>query len=121
MPRRLLSLVMGLSFASAVWSFDTWPQWRGPERNGISRRKGLLNEWKGPPPLLWKAQGLGTGYAGAVIDRGIVCTMGIRKGKATVIALGDKDGKEVWATSIADSGGRAFSSMCTPTIDGDRV
>src|SRR5262249_58000108 len=51
---------------------------------------------------------------------GGVCTMGSRKGKATVIALRDKDGKGLWVTEVGD-GGRATGSMCTPTIDGDRV
>jgi hypothetical protein len=53
----------------------------------------LLDHRKDAPPLVWKAQGLGNGYAGAVVDGGIVCTMGGRKGKTTVIAVSDKDGK----------------------------
>ena len=34
-----------------------WPQWRGPERNGISTETGLLREWpKGGPKLLWDSR-----------------------------------------------------------------
>jgi len=121
MPRRLPSLVIGLAFASVVWASDTWPQWRGSNRDGVSTATGLLDRWEDAPPLVWKAQGLGNGYAGAVVEGGIVCTMGHRKGKTTVIAVSDKDGKEIWGTEIGDSGGREFGSMCTPTIDGARV
>src|SRR6516225_325186 len=41
-----------------------WPQWRGPQRDGLSTEKGLLSSWpeKGPP-LLWQVKGLGSGYA----------------------------------------------------------
>jgi len=38
-----------------------------------------------------------------------------------VIAVNDKDGKEIWGTEIDDSGDRVFGSMCTPTMDGERV
>ncbi len=54
------------------------------------------------PPLVWKAQRLGNGYAGAVVHCGIVCTMGERNGKVTVIAVSDTDGKELWATAIPE-------------------
>lgn len=102
-------------------SADSWPQWRGPNRDGASAEKDLLDHWKDTPPLVWKAQGLGNGYAGAVVAGGIVCTMGHRNGKTTVLAFNDKDGKEIWATGIGDSGGWAYSSMGTPTLDGARV
>src|SRR4051794_33247384 len=122
MSRRLLllSLVSGLAFASsALWAFDAWPQWRGPKRDGASAEKGLLDSWKDdePPPLVWKAKGLGNGYSGVVVSDGsTVYTVGSREGKPTVIALGDKDGKEVWATEIGDTGARQFGAMCTPTV-----
>ena len=120
--RRLLFLVIVVAFVSPMWAADPWPQWRGPKRDGISPEKGLLDEWKDSPPLVWKVQGLGNGYASPVVADGIVCTMGTRKGegKATVIALSDKDGKELWVTDVGEGGGDA-GSMCTPTIDGDRV
>src|SRR5262245_38339939 len=103
MPRRPLALVIGLAFASAVWASDTWPQWRGPNRDGVSAAKGLLDRWEDAPPLVWKAKGLGSGYAGVVTDGSIVCTMGNRDGKTTVIAVSDKDGKELWGTEIGDA------------------
>src|SRR5262245_49738360 len=91
-----------LTFASTVWAVDPWPQWRGANRDGVSPAKGLLDHWKEAPPLVWKAQGLGNGCAGAVVENGIVCTMGSRKGKTTVLALSDKDGKEIWVAEIGD-------------------
>lgn len=118
MSPRLPALLISLALASAAWA-DPWPQWRGPNRDGLSAEKGLLDRWDEAPPLVWKAKGLGSGYAGVVADGRIVCTMGDRDGKPTVIALSDKDGKELWATPIDDAGGRGFSAMCTPTIDGD--
>jgi outer membrane protein assembly factor BamB len=113
--------VIGLAFASAARASDPWPQWRGPNRDGVSAATGLLDHWEEEPPLVWKAKGLGNGYAGVVVDGGIVCTMGERNGKATVIAVSDKDGKEIWGTEVGDARGGECSAMCTPTIDGERV
>src|SRR6185437_9558948 len=124
MPYRLLSFVIGLAVASAAWAFDSWPQWQGPNRNGVSPEKGLLDQWKDAPPLLWKAEGLGDGYAGAVVENGVVCTLGDRNDRTTVLAFNDKDGKELWATKIADAPYKNnwyTGSKSTPTIDGDRV
>jgi outer membrane protein assembly factor BamB len=45
-----------------------WPQWRGPRRDGISDEKGLLPSWpEGGPKLLWKINGLGTGWSCPII------------------------------------------------------
>lgn len=34
----------------------SWPQWRGPNRDGISKETGLLKEWPADgPTLVWKA------------------------------------------------------------------
>ena len=54
-----LALVLTIArvFAESPESFD-WPQWQGPDRNAISKERGLLKEWpKDGPPLAWKMQG----------------------------------------------------------------
>ena len=40
--------------AQAPASGTDWPQWRGPDRSGVSRERGLLNDWPaaGPAPRL---------------------------------------------------------------------
>src|SRR6187455_2605824 len=41
-----------------------WPQWRGPNRDGLSQEKGLLKEWpKEGPKLLWRISDAGSGYS----------------------------------------------------------
>ena len=45
-----------------------WPQWRGPHRDGISDEKGLLANWpEDGPRLLWKFDGLGTGWSSPIV------------------------------------------------------
>ena len=101
-----------------------WPQWRGPNRDGISRETGLLRSWPaGGPRLVWKAQGLGEGYSNLAIVGGRIFTQGQRGRAQFVIALDKASGKKLWQTpagkSYRDSYGNGPRS--TPTVDGKRV
>ena len=63
---------MVLAGASCLSAQD-WPQWRGPNRTGVSRETGLLKEWPAEgPKLAWKATGLGKGYAGVSYADGML-------------------------------------------------
>src|SRR5689334_6987544 len=54
------AFVLGAARALA----NDWPQWRGPERDGISKEMGLLKEWpKDGPRLLWQVKDVGSGYS----------------------------------------------------------
>jgi outer membrane protein assembly factor BamB len=101
-----------------------WPQWRGANRDGVSKETGLLKQWpEGGPPLAWKAQGAGTGYSSLAISKGRIFTMGLRGDKEYVIAFDAKTGKELWATAhgTAYRDSRGDGPRGTPTVDGDRV
>src|ERR1700687_25049 len=59
--------VFSLCLSSASRAAD-WPQWRGPDRNDISRETGLLKKWpKDGPPLLWTYKNAGNGYSGPAV------------------------------------------------------
>jgi hypothetical protein len=47
----------------------------------VSTETGLRDRWDEAPPLVWKAEGVGSGYAGAVVEKGLVCTLGERDGR----------------------------------------
>ena len=48
-----------------------WPQWRGPNRDGICSETGLLKSWPADgPKLLWEITGLGPGWSHPVIVDG---------------------------------------------------
>lgn len=96
-----------------------WPQWRGPNRDGISTETGLLREWTTEPTLLWKKSGLGRGYTSVAIVDGVIYTAGKRKDKSFAIALDEADGTEKWATQIGKD--KDENPRGSPTVDGDRV
>ena len=101
-----------------------WPQWRGPNRDGVSKETGLLKQWPAEgPPLVWKASGAGRGYSSFSVANGRLYTMGLRGDREFVIAFDITNGKEAWATphGSAFRNDRGDGPRGTPTIDGDRI
>jgi len=101
-----------------------WPQWRGPNRDGISKETGLLKQWpEQGPPLVWKATGAGGGYSSMSVANGRLYTMGLRGDREFVIAFDIATGKEVWATphgkAYRDS--RGDGPRGTPTFEAGRL
>lgn len=125
MTRRLLALTTGAALASAAVAAD-WPQWRGPDRTGISKDTGLLKTWpEGGPPLRWKVTDLGSGYSSPSVAKGVVYVQTTRGGDEHAVALGEKDGKQIWSTPIGkvgrNKGPQYPGTRSTPTVDGERV
>ena len=117
-------LLLALAQQAMAQSAANWPQWRGPNRDGISKETGLLKQWPAEgPPLVWKASGAGGGYSSFSVANGKLYTMGLRGEREYVIAFDIATGKEAWSTAH----GSAFHNdqgdgpRGTPTIDGDRV
>ena len=109
---------------AAAQSGNDWPQWRGPNRDGVSKETGLLKQWPtNGPPLVWKASGAGGGYSSLAVAGGRLFTMGLRGNREYVIAFDVATGKEVWATpnGSAFRNDRGDGPRGTPTIDGDRL
>jgi len=105
-------------------SAASWPQWRGPNRDGISKETGLLKQWPADgPSLAWKAIGAGRGYSSFSIANGKLYTMGLRGDREFIVAFDIATGKEVWATphGSAFRNDRGDGPRGTPTIDGDRL
>jgi outer membrane protein assembly factor BamB len=73
-----------------------WPQWRGPRRDGISAEKGLLPSWPaGGPALLWKTDGLGTGWSSPIVVGERLYITGDVDDDLVVFAL-DRQGNIQW-------------------------
>jgi len=70
-----VALASVASVSTSIFAAD-WPQWRGPNRDGVSAEKGWMTKWpeKGPK-VLWKAYVHG-GYSSFAVVGGRVYTMG---------------------------------------------
>ena len=101
-----------------------WHQWRGANRDGVSREAGVLKSWDGAgAKLLWRIP-LGDGFSGVSIADGRAYTVYAKRKDEIVVCLDATNGKELWRYVIDErfkspDGGDGARS--TPTVDGDRV
>lgn len=100
-----------------------WPQWRGPNLDGISTETDWSSE--GKEKNLWFTN-VGIGYSTVSIADGRLYTVGHDKeaGEDTIYCLDAKTGVDIWShtfksrtMAMAHKGG----SLTTPSIDGPRV
>ncbi len=101
-----------------------WTQFRGPNRDNRSGETGLLSTWSADGPrLLWKANGLGEGYASVSLTDETVYTMGLTGDGEMVHALDLKTGRIKWSKQTGTSyrNGQGNGPRGTPTLDGDRL
>ncbi len=64
----LLMLIAGGALASA----NNWPQWRGPESQGISTETALPSEWTAERNIAWKTPIPGRGHSSPIVWGGHV-------------------------------------------------
>lgn len=108
-----------LSFAAS----PEWPQFLGPDRNGISAEKGLLTDWPSDGPKeKWRVKG-GVGMSGIVVSRGKALTMVNLDGKQQLLALSADNGERIWSTPIAPAYRNRMGDgpRATPSVVGDQV
>jgi outer membrane protein assembly factor BamB len=109
-------------------STSDWPQWRGPERNGISKETGLLKQWPaGGPKLLWQVNDIGDGYSGpSVVGTRLYLMSNRGMDNEFVQALSAQDGKVIWTTRVGNVGNpdqnpKYPKARSTPTVDGNFI
>jgi len=125
MKTRWVLVVVGIGVCALAAGAADWPQWRGPQRNGISKETGLLNEWpQGGPKLLWQLKDIGYGFSTPAVvgDRLYLCS---NKGTDNefVQALAVKDGRQAWSRRLGkvgpNRGPQHPGARSTPTVDGE--
>jgi outer membrane protein assembly factor BamB len=117
--------LLAISIALPVIAAD-WPQWRGPQRNSVSRETGLLAEWpKDGPKLVWNATNAGNGFSTPSVVGDRIYLLG-NEGLENefVRALATSDGKTIWTTRLGKVGNPQMKpsypgARSTPTVAGE--
>ncbi len=108
-------MVAGAVAAGALGA--DWPQWRGPNANGISDEAG----WNAKAAKkLWSKE-LGDGFSSVGVKDGRLFTMGNIDGKDIVYGLDAATGKEIWTHTYECEPGQYKGPRATPVIDGSVV
>lgn len=116
--------VLTLALAALSVRADDWPNWRGPNHNGISKESDWLTTWpQDGPRRLWKAS-VGIGFSSVSVSKGRAYTMGNKDDSDTVFCFDADTGKVVWQYSYPcplDAHYYEGGTSATPTVDGNFV
>ncbi|HUW60109.1 MAG TPA: PQQ-binding-like beta-propeller repeat protein [Candidatus Bathyarchaeia archaeon] len=113
------SCVVVAMMAQTVMGAD-WPQWLGPERNGISSEvPQKLPEKK----VLWRRPMSGESHGGIAVAAGRVVVPDLGEGKEIIRCFGAERGEAVWSHSYPAAGEIEFGSSMrtTPLIHAGKV
>jgi outer membrane protein assembly factor BamB len=100
-----------------------WPQWRGPNRDGVSGEKNLLLDWPNDGlRVVWEKRA-GKGYAAPVIAAGRVYLHMQDKQDEAVVCFDADSGKELWRARYPAQYKNSYGDgpRSTPTIDGEYI
>ncbi len=85
-------LVLSFALMPVRTEADDWPNWRGPQHNGISDETNWIDDWPAfEPAILWEQQ-VGTGFSSIVVADGRVFTMGNSDRMVEAPELGGRSG-----------------------------
>jgi outer membrane protein assembly factor BamB len=114
-------------FAGATARAENWPQWRGPNHNGISNEKNLPIRWSKSENIAWRVKLPGRGGATPVVwnDR-IFLTSVLEDNSTLVLLCFDTDGKIRWQRELGMGNKDARvnegnSASPSPSTDGRHV
>lgn len=69
---RLAFVLIVFSLLAAPLAADDWPEWLGPQRDGVWREDGILERFPtGGPKIVWRAK-VAAGYSGPAVAQGKV-------------------------------------------------
>ena len=115
-----------LGFVALGLQAADWPQYLGPNRDGVYPGEALTRAWPSDgPKVLWRKRNISAGMSGVVVAKGRAILFHEVNRYDTIECLDAKTGKTLWennyASSFAAGYGSAAGPRATPSIVGDRV
>jgi outer membrane protein assembly factor BamB len=135
----VVALAIVLSVLAPTARGDDWPQWMGPERDGVWRETGIVKAIPAAGlPVKWRSEVMG-GYSGPAVAKGRVYLMDYDRregevanapndrttlaGRERVICLDATNGSLVWKHDYDCPYSISYASgpRCTPTVADGKV
>jgi outer membrane protein assembly factor BamB len=132
MPVRTVVTLVGVMCLMPVARADDWPQWLGPERDGVWRDACLPDALMDDTVTVRWRTPVGGGYAGPAVAAGRVFVTDFtprdpagdgKAGRERVLCLDESTGAVLWshAYDVAYTFDYRSGPRTTPVVDGDRV
>ena len=135
-----LYAVICLVGRSEISRADDWPQWLGPQRDGVWRETGIVDRFpESGPKFRWRTP-IGAGYSGpAVADGRVYITDRVLPdgtsnpsnafsrsavaGKDRVLCIEESSGKILWNHEYGSKYRVSYAAgpRTTPIVDGERI
>ena len=124
--KRFFCHLFALGFLTLGLQAADWPQYLGPNRDGVYPGEALTRAWSSDgPKVLWRKRNIGAGMGGIALAKGRAILFHEVKRYDTIECLDAKTGKTLWENNYTSSFvagyGSAAGPRATPTIVGDRV
>ncbi len=120
----VITLIIMLVITGVNVSAQDWPQWRGANREGVSKETGLNLNWADKKPaLLWTFRQAGAGYAAPTIVGTTLYGHGGAEGNDFAFALDTQTGKLKWKQNLGELSviERGDGPRGSVTVDGDKL
>ncbi len=132
--------LLGFVALAASLRADDWPQWLGPQRDGLWRETGIMKSFPaGGPPVRWRTP-IGPGYTGPAVAGGRVFVTdrvltqgaknpanpfnrGVIQGNERVLCLDEATGKILWQHDYDCPYDVSYPAgpRATPVVSGGKV
>ncbi len=96
----IISLVIQATGSLSLATHQDWPQWRGPNRDGVAERINLPDRLPENLQFVWKVE-VGEGYSAPVAADSKVVLLVRQREKEVVLCLNGQNGQEIWRYSYA--------------------
>ena len=122
---RMLITSLTVCLLSSIVVAENWPQWRGPQGNGISSETDVPVKWSPDENIAWRLEMPGPAGSTPIIWEDRIFVSSVDKDMLSLVCV-STDGKQLWSKTVGKGnknvrGDEGNYASPTPVTDGKHV